>query len=106
MLMSRRRYLLATAIALAGPSARAPAHEYKAGALAIIHPWVRAVPGSMVAAGYVTIANAGPSADRLIGGSLTGAAAGELHATTKEGGVERMRPVEGGLEIKPWQTVR
>src|SRR5262249_62215282 len=29
----------------------------------------------------------------------------EIHGMTMEGGVMKMRPVEGGLEIKPGQTV-
>ncbi len=84
----------------------AQAHELKAGPLTIAHLWVRAVPGSKVAAGYLTITNTGSSADRLIGGTLTGAARVEVHVTSNEGGITRMRPVEGGIEVKPHQTVK
>ena len=105
MLMHCRELLLATTFTLACWGGLAQAHEYKAGALTITHPWLRAVPGSKVGAGYLTITNAGSSGDRLLGGPLTGAARLEVHASSTEGGVARMRPVEGGLEIKPHQSV-
>jgi len=105
MLMRSRKLLFATTVALACLGGHAQAHEYKAGALTITHPWLRAVPGSKVGAGYLTITNAGSTPDRLTGGTLTGAARLEVHASSTEGGVSRMRPVEGGLEITPHQTV-
>src|SRR3954451_16671206 len=105
MLMRCRELLFATTATLAFWTSLAQAHEYKAGALTITHPWVRAVPGSKVGAGYLTITNAGSTPDRLTGGTLTGAARLEVHSSSTEGGVSRMRPVEGGLEIKPHQTV-
>jgi copper(I)-binding protein len=97
--------MFATTFTLACLGGFAQAHEYKAGALTITHPWLRAVPGSKVGAGYLTITNTGSTPDRLTGGTLTGAARLEVHASSNEGGVARMRPVESGLEIKPHQTV-
>ena len=83
------------------------AHEYKAGSLTILHPWIRATPkGAQVAGGFLTITNTGSAPDRLIGGGVTGAARAEVHATSTEGGIARMHPVEGGIEIKPGETVK
>src|SRR4051794_10876383 len=101
-----RELLFATPVVFACLAGPTQAHEVKAGALTIVHPWVRVVPGSKVGAGYLTITNTGSSPDRLIGGTLTGAARAEVHASSNEGGVTRMHPVEGGLEVKPHQTVK
>jgi len=98
---------LAATLILAGIAGLAQAHEYKAGALTIVHPWVRATPkGAQVAGGFLTITNTGSAPDRLLGAAMTCGARAEVHATSTEGGIARMRPVEGGLEIKPGETVK
>src|SRR5213593_588739 len=80
----------------------AAAGDYKAGSLDISDPWSRATPkGASVAAGYMTIKNTGSSPDRLIEGSSDVASRFELHEMKMEDGVAKMRPVKGGLEIKP-----
>jgi periplasmic copper chaperone A len=82
------------------------AQEYKAGALEIDHPWSRATPkGAKTAAGYMAIKNTGSDPDRLIGGTMEDASRVEVHEMSMTGGVMKMRPVEGGLEIKPGETV-
>ena len=87
-------------------SSGAYAYDYKVGALEIDHPWSRAVPkGATVAAGYVTIRNTGTEPDRLVSGSTPVAGKFEFHEMSMDKGVMRMRPVSGGLEIKPGQTV-
>ena len=84
----------------------ASAGDYKAGSLDISDPWSRATPkGSSVAAGYMKIKNNGSTPDRLIGGSSDVAAKFEVHEMKIEDGVAKMRPVKGGLEIKPGETV-
>jgi copper(I)-binding protein len=84
----------------------ANARDYKAGSLDISDPWSRATPkGSTVAAGYMTIKNNGSTPDRLISGSSDVAPKFEVHEMTMENGVAKMRPVKGGLEIKPGDTV-
>ncbi len=84
----------------------APAHEYKLGALEIKHPWARATPkGASVAGGYLKIINTGTTPDRLIGGSATVAGKFEIHEMKMNNGVMQMRPVTGGIEIKPGETV-
>ncbi|SEP48174.1 hypothetical protein SAMN04487843_12671 [Methylobacterium sp. ap11] len=83
------------------------AHEYSVGPLKIDHPWARATPrGAKVGGGYAVITNTGSMPDRLVGGSLTAAGRVEIHRMTMEGDVMKMGPVEGGLEIKPGQTVK
>jgi copper(I)-binding protein len=51
------------------------------------------------------ITNNGSAPDRLIGGSSDVASSFEVHEMSMAGGVARMRPVQGGLEIKPGQSV-
>ena len=51
------------------------------------------------------ITNAGTTPDRLIGGSSDIAPKFELHEMKIDNGVMKMRPVQGGLEIKPGETV-
>lgn len=85
----------------------ASAQEFKAGALVINQPWSRATAGgAKVGAGYMTITNNGSQPDRLVGGSLPQAEKVEVHEMRLENNVMTMRPVPGGLEIKPGQTVK
>ncbi len=87
-------------------SCSAHAYDYKVGALEIDHPWSRAVPkGATVAAGYVTIKNTGTEPDRLVGGSTPVAGKFEVHEMSMDKGIMKMRPVAGGVEIKPGETV-
>jgi copper(I)-binding protein len=86
--------------------APAVAHEYTVGSLHIGHPWSRATPkGAAIGAGYLKITNNGTAPDRLLGGSSEAAKSFELHVMSMENGVMKMRPVEGGIEIKPGETV-
>jgi periplasmic copper chaperone A len=78
----------------------------KAGTLTIEQPWSRATPGgARIGGGYLHITNAGPQSDRLTGGSIPGASRVEVHQMAMDGDIMRMKPVEGGLEIKPGATV-
>ena len=71
-------------------------------------PWARPTPpNAKLAAGYLTVVNAG-AADRLVGASSPAAARVETHMTRKDGDIFRMREVEhldvpanGRLELKP-----
>ena len=84
----------------------AHARDYKAGSLEIADPWSRATPkGSSVAAGYMTIKNTGSTPARLISGSSDAGSGFQRHETKMEKGVAKMRPIKGGLEIKPGDTV-
>ncbi|HZS66283.1 MAG TPA: copper chaperone PCu(A)C [Burkholderiales bacterium] len=70
--------------------------------------WMRATPpGAKIAAGYLTIRNAG-SADRLVGATSPAAERVETHVTARDGDMMRMRevkgydvPAKGTLELKP-----
>jgi copper(I)-binding protein len=82
------------------------APTYRAGSLVIEAPWSRATPGgAKVGGGYLRIVNRGSEPDRLIGGTATVAARVEVHESSIVDGVARMRPVEGGLLIRPGETV-
>jgi copper(I)-binding protein len=75
----------------------------------IENPWSRATaPGTKLAAGYMTLRNAGNTPDRLLGASSPLAAKVETHVTIKDGDIMRMRqvpfyelPARGHVELKP-----
>ncbi|HVL73649.1 MAG TPA: copper chaperone PCu(A)C [Beijerinckiaceae bacterium] len=95
--MRRRSFLAlagACAAALASPAA---AQE----GLRVHEPWSRATPGgAKVAAGYLAVENRGSAPDRLLGGASEIAGRVEIHETVTEGGVSRMRPLDG-LPVPP-----
>ena len=70
--------------------------------------WARATPpGAKIAAGYLTIRNAG-AADKLVSASSPAAEKVETHVTVKDGDISRMRevkgyavPAKGKLELSP-----
>jgi copper(I)-binding protein len=74
----------------------------------IENAWARAtLPGAKIAAGYLTIRNAG-GADRLVSASSPAAGKVQTHVTIKDGEVSRMRevkgydvPATGKLELAP-----
>jgi len=102
--MRRTAFLIASLICLAVTTAHA--RDYKVGSLDIADPWSRATPkGASVAAGYMKIINAGTAPDRLISGSSDVAPAFEVHEMSMDNNVAKMRPIKGGLEIKPGETV-
>ncbi len=89
-------------IGLVLSAAVACADEAKLGDLTISGLWSRATPPKAPSAGgYLTIANAGKDADRLIGVSSPIAGKAELHEMSMNKGVMTMRPVEGGIAIPP-----
>jgi copper(I)-binding protein len=106
--MMHKYLLLAAALSfatflLAGAAA---AETYTVGSIEVSNPWARATPkGAQVGGAYMTITNKGTEADRLIGVSSPVAGQVELHQMAMDKGVMSMRPVPGGLEIKPGQTV-
>ncbi|MCK0196593.1 copper chaperone PCu(A)C [Ancylobacter sp. 6x-1] len=78
----------------------AQAHEYKIGALEIIHPWTRVTPnGAKVAGGYLIVENDGDTADRLIGATTEVAGRAEIHQMTVTDGVMTMRMLKDGAEV-------
>ncbi len=100
-----RIILMATAV-LAFLALPAQAADVMAGKLKISAAWARATPkGAPVGGGYLTITNTGSQPDRLTGGSVGFAKSVELHEMKMDKGVMKMRMLEGGLEIKPGETV-
>ena len=73
--------------------------------LVIAHPWARATPkGASTGAAYMTITNNGSVPDHVSCMSSDMSAECQIHMMAMENGVMKMRPVEGGLEIKPNET--
>jgi len=84
----------------------AVAAEFDIGKVQVINPWTRATPkGSQVAGAYMVIRNRGSESERFVGGSSEVAGRVEVHKMEMEGGVAKMRPAEGGIEIKPGESV-
>lgn len=88
-------------------SAQAPmAHDFKAGAIEIDHPWSRATPaGAKVGAGYAVLKNSGAAADRLVSVSAPFAGRAEIHEMAVKDGVMTMRPLPDGIAIPPGGSV-
>ena len=92
--------LLAAAALAALVAAPALAHDTKVGDLTITHPYARASAGPVKnGAAYFTVKNAGGGDDRLVGVKTSVAAKAELHTHLHDGGVMKMRPVEGGIPV-------
>jgi len=95
----------ALAAALLTLSATAGAHDYRVGALRIVHPYATpSPPGLDAAAVYLAVENRGAQADRLLGASTDAARVTALHSMALEDGVMRMRRVDG-IEIAARATV-
>lgn len=97
-------YLVVAAIAsAASPSV---AHEFRAGAMEIDHPWTRATPpAARVGGGYLKLKNESAAPDRILGGSSAVAGKVEIHLMEMNDGIMKMRPVPGGVEIPAGGTV-
>jgi periplasmic copper chaperone A len=82
------------------------AADYDVGSIHISQPWARATPkGASSGAAYMTITNKGSAPDRVSCVSSDVSAKCQIHSMTMDNGVMKMRPVEGGLEVKPGETV-
>ena len=101
-----KRTSISAAILVLMTSVSLPA-EYTLGSLEIRTPWTRETPkGATIGGGYVEIKNSGAVADRLLGGSVSVAKLFEIHQTTMDNGVAKMRQVTTGVEIGPGQTLK
>ena len=104
---ARKNIWLAAGFALAqlaAPAARAT--DYNVGPIQISAPWARATPkGATAGAAYMTITNTGKTPDKVSCVASDASAECQIHTMTMDNGVMQMRPVEGGLEIKPGETV-
>ncbi len=82
-----------------------PATTANAPTVLIADPESRPTPPfATVGVAYLSMINRGTTADRLLSASSPVAGRVELHATTTQGNVARMRPVEN-LELPPNRTV-
>lgn len=82
------------------------AGDYDLGSIHISQPWSRATPkGAASGAGYMTLTNRGAASDKVSCVSDEASAKCQIHSMTMDGAVMKMRPVEGGLEIKPGESV-
>jgi len=100
------RRLLITVALFGALTVTTSAEDIKAGALQISAAWARATPkGAAIGGGYLKITNTGDATDRLLGGASAISDKFELHEMSMDNGVMKMRPVSGGIEIKPGETV-
>ncbi len=84
----------------------ARAGDYEVGSIQISQPWSQATPkGAAAGVGYMTLTNKGTVSDKVSCVSDDASAQCQIHTMTMDGGVMKMRPVEGGLEIKPGESV-
>ena len=89
--MLKKLFVLA---ALLLPACFAHAHEYKAGALEIAHPWSQELPpNAPTVAAYFIIHNTGKSADRLLSVNSPIAAQAQLHEHVMQGDLMKMQQV-------------
>jgi periplasmic copper chaperone A len=89
-----------------GSTTPAQGADYDIGSIHITQPWARATPkGASSGAAYMTITNNGKTPDRVSCVSSDVSAECQIHTMTMDNGVMKMRPVQGGLEIKPGETV-
>ena len=96
---------VAFAIAIAGWLATA-APALGGGSLVVDGAWVRAsIGGSKVSAAYLSIANRGETADRLVGVAAERAGHAMIHRSVVVDGVVKMRHVDA-IEIPPGGSVR
>jgi hypothetical protein len=102
-------YGLAAGLALASVQLSATSVQaagYTVGPIHITQPWARATPkGASTGAAYMTVTNTGTTPDRFNCVSSDASAKCQIHTMTMDNGVMKMRPVEGGLEIKAGETV-
>lgn len=76
------------------------AQSFAASPITIERPWARAsAPGQTVGGGFMTILHQGATEDRLVSATTPIARDVQIHTMNMDGGVMRMRPLEGGLAI-------
>lgn len=77
--------------------------------VSVEQPWSRATPpGAGIGVGFMRLHNAGAAPERVVGASSAVAGRVEMHVTSRDGDVMRMRQVEsfeipagGTFELKP-----
>lgn len=76
--------------------AAALAQEFKTGDIVVVAPWARATPGgAKVGGAYLELRAAPGAGDRLVSASSPAASAVEIHEHINDGGVMKMRRIDG-----------
>ena len=97
--------IIRTGLAVLACTGIVHAKDVQVGNLVIESPWSRATPGgAKLGVGYLAIVNIGDKPDQLRAISSPIAERVEIHTTNMQGGVMRMRKIEGGLELKPQEV--
>lgn len=100
--MTLKKLIGAAALSLATFAAHA--HEFKAGAITVGHPYARATAaGQPTGGGFMKLINGGGN-DKLLSVSADVSKAVELHEMKMEGDVMKMRQVDG-IELQAGKTV-
>lgn len=74
----------------------ASAHEFTAKGVTVAHPWARATPGGVKIGGaFLEMKAAKGHSDRLVSASSPVAGSVEIHNHIMDGGIARMRRVDG-----------
>jgi len=82
----------------------AHAHEATSKGVTVAHPWARATPaGATVGAAFLEIRTDKNTSDRLIGVSSPVASRAEVHSSTMEGGIMKMRHLKE-IDLKPGES--
>jgi copper(I)-binding protein len=82
----------------------AHAHDATSKGVTVTHPWARATPGgATVGAAFLEIRTDKNTSDRLIGVSSPVASRAEVHSSSMEGGVMKMRHLKE-IDLKPGES--
>jgi len=104
--MPRLNLLLAIAtVATIASCAPANTATYTAKGIVVAEPFSRPAPKGGNGAGFFTLTNNNSGPDTLLRVESPIALRVELHETSTEGGVMRMRELKGGLKLKAGETV-
>lgn len=100
MTMIRRHFLRLGASVGVAWSLPASPQAQDASAISIVTPYVRATPpAARVGGGYMIIRNSGNAPDRMLSVVSPAAKNVEIHSSTMESGVAKMRHLDKGLEV-------
>jgi periplasmic copper chaperone A len=82
----------------------ASAHGATSKGVTVAHPWARATPGgATIGTAFLEIKTDKNTSDRLIGVSSPVAGRAEVHSHSMDGGVMKMRRVDG-IDLKPGES--
>jgi periplasmic copper chaperone A len=95
-----------TLVAVLGMAVPALAQSPQSAPIKVEGAWARPTPGAArTGAAYMTLTNGGAADDRLISVATPVAGMADVHVTTEENGVMKMRPA-GAIDVKPGVPTR